>query len=181
MKNEIIVIKDNDYPAAKIIFEGKEYPAVVGKNGAIDLNQKKEGDWKTPVGSFKILGIYYRPDRIEKPDSSLPIFEITVDSIWVNEPTSKLYNQRAGKQDITGGVSHESLFREDHLYDIFLDLDYNRNPAKQGKGSAIFLHVARNEAEPSKTPTTGCIAISKRNLMGIITKLNREAVVTVTM
>lgn len=180
MKNEILIEKNTNYPSAKIIFDSLEYSAVIGKNGVTTVNEKVEGDWKTPLGSYKILAIYYRPDKVQKPVTDLPLKTIESDDIWVDDSASELYNQPAKINDIEPGVSHEKLFRDDHLYDIFLDLGYNREPAVPGKGSAIFFHVARNEVNPSETPTAGCIATDKKSLLNIITKINEDTLVTIT-
>jgi L,D-peptidoglycan transpeptidase YkuD (ErfK/YbiS/YcfS/YnhG family) len=166
-KMEIIVTSNQSYPSAFITFAGVTVPAVVGKNGVVPAGEKKEGDGKTPLGSFKVLGIYYRPDRVPRPETNLPIFEINKDDIWVDDSASPLYNQPSKINDVPAGTSFENLYLEDHLYDIFLDLDINRQPAISGKGSAIFLHCARNDENPAETPTAGCIAIPKKELEGL--------------
>jgi L,D-peptidoglycan transpeptidase YkuD (ErfK/YbiS/YcfS/YnhG family) len=163
----IIVIPNPKFPKAKLLIGAREIPAVVGKNGVVPAGEKKEGDGKTPLGSFKVLGIYYRPDRVPRPETNLPIFEINKDDIWVDDSASPLYNQPSKINDVPKGTSFENLYREDHLYDIFLDLDFNRQPAISGKGSAIFLHCARNDENPAETPTAGCIAIPKKELEGL--------------
>lgn len=175
----VIVKQDGDYPAAKIIFGDKEFKAVVGRNGVTSLEQKAEGDGKTPIGGFNVLAVYYRPDKIKKPKSVFPTFEITTDDMWVDESGHQLYNQPAHEIDVKGGVSHEELYREDHLYDVFLDLDYNRNPAVPGKGSAIFMHVARDEDNPSNTPTAGCIALKKEELLAMLEDMTLDSSVII--
>jgi L,D-peptidoglycan transpeptidase YkuD (ErfK/YbiS/YcfS/YnhG family) len=176
---DIIVEKDGVYPAAKVYFEQNTFDSVIGKEGITSNETKKEGDSKTPVGEFRILGLYYRPDKMAKPKSGLPTYEIVPDDIWVDESGSPLYNQPAKKTDISEGVSHEDLYRPDHLYDIFLDLDYNRSPAIPGKGSAIFLHVARDKKAPKNTPTAGCIALKKEDLLIIVENLTLESKVII--
>lgn len=179
MYDEIIITPNPVYPAAKLSFLDKEYQAVVGREGAVGAANKLEGDKKTPRGSFKVLSIYYRPDRLPKITAHIKLHPIKPDDIWVDDVLSDLYNQPTKINEIKNTVSYERLFRDDHLYDVFLELDYNRNPSVKGKGSAILLHVARNEAKPQDKPTLGCIAIAKNDLLDIIKNIDKNTVVTV--
>ena len=63
-------------------------------------------------------------------------------------------------------LNHEKLFKKENIYDIILVLNYNMNPVKKNKGSAIFIHVAKNNFKK----TEGCVAIKKINLIKIIKK-----------
>jgi L,D-peptidoglycan transpeptidase YkuD (ErfK/YbiS/YcfS/YnhG family) len=65
--------------------------------------------------------------------------------------------------------------REDHLYDIVLVLGYNDRPRVRGKGSAIFVHLARE----GLTPTAGCIAFSRRDLRALLAELRKDAEILV--
>jgi L,D-peptidoglycan transpeptidase YkuD (ErfK/YbiS/YcfS/YnhG family) len=60
--------------------------------------------------------------------------------------------------------SYEKLYRKDNIYDIIVVIDYNLNPIKKNKGSAIFIHIARKNYEPTK----GCIALKKSDLLFIL-------------
>lgn len=80
---------------------------------------------------------------------------------WCDDRTSPYYNQEVS---LPFAKSHEKLWREDHLYDLVIDTDYNRKPAIKGRGSAIFIHLAR----PNYTPTEGCIALKRRDLVRLI-------------
>lgn len=178
--SDILVKTNLNGSEAEVSFNGKTYNAVIGKNGAIPEEDKREGDWKTPVGGpYKILAIYFRPDKIFDLKSGINTIPIERDDIWVDEPESELYNQPAKLTPETEKLSHEKLWREDHLYDIFLDLDYNRQNPQKGRGSAIFMHVARDESEPKNTPTAGCIALKKEDLFEIVSGLDRESAVII--
>jgi L,D-peptidoglycan transpeptidase YkuD (ErfK/YbiS/YcfS/YnhG family) len=177
---EILITPNPEYPSALLSCEGFSCPAVVGKNGVVSAEEKTEGDGKTPLGTFRILGVYYRPDRLKKPKTMLPALEITKGDIWVDDPSSPLYNQPAKDAEVLAGTSHENLYREDYLYDIFLDLDFNRKPAVPGRGSAIFLHCSWDTNYPANNPTAGCVAIKKEDLLDLIPRIDNKARITVT-
>jgi L,D-peptidoglycan transpeptidase YkuD (ErfK/YbiS/YcfS/YnhG family) len=67
------------------------------------------------------------------------------------------------------------LHRADHLYDIVVVLDYNLRRRVKGRGSAIFLHLAR----PGLAPTAGCIALGRRDLRLLLARAGRRAAVVV--
>ncbi len=179
MENEIKVLKDGEYPRARVRFGDKEYPAVVGRGGVVDPRKKIEGDLKTPSGAYEILAAYYRPDRLGEVVSGLPLKEIYPNDVWVEDPSSDLYNQPAKEDDLPEGVDRGRLYREDHLYDVFLDLSYNRKNPISGKGSAIFFHLARDQENSEKTPTTGCIAVKRNDLLEIVSKINSQTTITI--
>jgi len=142
-----------------LFFNSKEYKCVVGKNGvSVD---KKEDDGATPAGCFPIRKIFYRSDKIQKPASPFETIELTKDDGWCDEISDSKYNQLV-KLPYEG--SHENLWRKDNLYDIIVVLGYNDNPPVSGKGSAIFIHIAR----PEFTPTAGCIALAFPDLIEIL-------------
>ena len=65
------------------------------------------------------------------------------------------------------GESGDRLQREDHLYDLIIEIDHNARPRVTGRGSAVFIHVAR----PNLTTTAGCVAMPKsrlRHLLGML-------------
>lgn len=163
---EIIVRPCPAYPAARVDWAGFSWPAVVGKNGV--SAGKREGDGKTPLGRFEVLGIYYRADRLSLPAAALTARAIEPDDAWCDDPAHPLYNQPVKANRLGGGVSYERLWRKDHLYDVLLDLGYNRSAPAAGQGSAVFMHVAANESDPPSAPTAGCIALPKTALLQII-------------
>ena len=142
----------------------------IGKRGI--GNKKREGDKITPIGKFKIKTILYRKDRISHFKCKINKLPIKSDMGWCDDPKSKKYNKLV-KIPFKG--SAEKLYRKDNTYDIILVLNYNLNPIRKGKGSAIFIHVARKNYKN----TLGCIAVSKRNLKKIIKKINKSTIVNI--
>ena len=137
----------------------------IGKKGS--TKNKKEGDKKTPIGTFKIENLYFRKDRLEKPSTLLKCIEIKKNMGWCDDPNSKHYNQLIyiSKKKI----KCEKLYRKDRKYDILIELDYNRKKIIPHKGSAIFLHLTNNFK-----PTAGCIAISENDMKILIKILNKK-------
>ena len=140
------------------IYNNYRIKCAVGKRGI--KKKLKEGDLITPTGRFNIKLILYREDRIKKLNTSLRKLAIKKDMGWCDDPDSNKYNKLI---TLPFKYSHERLFRKDRIYDIILVLNYNMNPIKKNKGSAIFIHVAKNNFKP----TQGCIALKKHELLKI--------------
>lgn len=176
--NTVHIYPDPTYPAARAEYNDKTYPAVVGKSGVVPADTKKEGDKATPNGEYVILGGFYRPDAIEKPVAQIELQPISSDDTWIDDQADPRYNSLAKAADASG-VSHEKLWRDDHLYNLVLDLNYNRTPAVPGKGSAIFVHVARDLDMPANTPTDGCIAFCQADLLEILRSLSQDGKINI--
>ena len=134
----------------------------VGKRG-VNL-KKKEGDFITPIGLYKIKYILYRKDRIKKIPSKLRKITIKRNMGWCDDPKSKQYNKLV---NLPFSYSCEQLFKKENIYDIILVLNYNMNPVKKDKGSAIFVHVAKKNYEK----TRGCVAVKKLDLLKILKEI----------
>lgn len=147
------------------MFSKKKYRCSIGRNGL--SKNKKEGDLKTPVGTFKFLKCYYRSDRLKKPITPLKCYEISKKLGWCDDVRSEMYNKII---KLPSKLSHEKLFRRDNLYDLLVVLSYNINPAKKNLGSAIFLHIAKKNYEP----TEGCIALKKRDIILLIKSISTK-------
>ena len=154
----------------KLTYGKYRVKCAIGKRGI--GNKKREGDKITPIGKFKIKTILYRKDRISHFKSKINKLSIRNNMGWCDDPKSKKYNKLI-KIPFKG--SAEKLYRKDNTYDIILVLNYNINPIRKGKGSAIFIHIARK----SYKSTLGCIAVSKRNLKKIIKKINKSTIVNI--
>ena len=178
-QTQVEVTPASSYPAATIAFAGESYAGVVGRNGVSD--DKREGDGTTPAGCFRILKVYYRPDRLAAPTTVLPTQALEPDDVWIDDPEHPRYNQPAKASDIGPDVSHEVMWRDDHRYDIVLDLDYNRSPVVPRRGSAIFLHVAYDQSNPASTPTAGCVALAQANLLEILARARADTEVCVRL
>ena len=136
----------------------------IGKKGI--NRKKKEGDKSTPKGKFTFGKVYYRPDRIEKPRTSLPLKIIKKNMGWCDDVNSKFYNKeiKTNKK-----IKHEKLFRKDNSYDCLVVINFNTKNIKRGKGSAIFLHLTKNYKK-----TAGCIAVKKNDLFVILNLINKK-------
>jgi L,D-peptidoglycan transpeptidase YkuD (ErfK/YbiS/YcfS/YnhG family) len=122
---------------------------------------KREGDGATPIGRYLALGAFWRGDRLARPRIGLPLSPITPDQGWCEVPADANYNRPVR---LPYPASAESMRREDQLYDVVLDLAWNRGPIRKGRGSAIFLHLARRDY----SPTQGCIALSRADLLKLL-------------
>lgn len=152
----------------------KSYRCSLGRSGV--SQHKKEGDGATPVGIFPIRAIYYRSDRVSLPSwqPGLPIFELSPNDAWSDDPSTATYNQHL---KLPASGSYENLYRYDHIYDIVLVVGYNDQPIIRGRGSAIFIHVAR----ANYAATHGCIALSKGDLLAILPYINKKTLVKITL
>ena len=142
----------------------------VGKRG-IGL-KKKEGDLITPIGQYKIKYILFRKDRIKKVQSKIRKIEIKKNMGWCDDSRSKEYNKLI---KLPFNYSHEKLYKKENIYDIILVLNYNMNPYKKKKGSAIFIHVASKSYKKTK----GCVAIKKKELLKIIKEIKKNTKVKI--
>lgn len=149
---------------ARIIIAGNIRKAAIGRSGTTTL--KKEGDGATPVGAFALREVIYRRDRMLRPRTPLPVRPLHVEDGWCEDPKDRNYNRRVRLP--YSGASVDRLTRADDLYDLVVVLGYNDRPRVKGRGSAIFMHLAR----PGYTPTAGCIALSRRDLL-LLLKLAR--------
>ncbi len=131
----------------------------LGRNGT--THNKTEGDGATPFGSFPIRWVYYRPDRIAPPQTELPVRMLTPDDGWCDAPQDSFYNRPV---KLPHPASCESLWRDDHLYDLIVVIGHNDSPVIPGKGSAIFVHLAKDEY----APTEGCVALTLDDLQEVI-------------
>ena len=131
----------------------------LGRTGI--LADKWEGDGGTPVGSFALRQVYYRPDRENCPITALPVSAITPQMGWCDEPTHADYNRLV---DLPHPASCETLWREDGIYDLLVVLGHNDQPVVPHRGSAIFLHLIR----PDYSPTQGCVALDRNDLLSLL-------------
>ena len=130
-----------------------KFRCCIGKKGStID---KKEGDKKTPKGTYEIENLYFRKDRIKRPKTSLKCVEIKGNMGWCDDVRSpKKYNKLI---KIDKKLKHEKLRRNDSKYDLLIPIKYNFKKPKIRRGSCIFIHLTKNY-----NPTAGCIALKKK-------------------
>ena len=153
-----------------VYFKDYKVKCAVGKRGI--TSKKIEGDKCTPRGKFKLNYILFRKDRVKIPKSQLKLVPIKRSFGWCDDIKSKNYNQF-----IKFPFNHkaEKLYRSDNIYDIIIVIDYNLKPIRKNKGSAIFLHVAKN----NYSPTLGCISVSKKNLKKLVSFVTKKSYITI--
>ena len=160
-----IIIKNK-----KLFFNHYKIKCVVGKRG---ISKKKiEGDFKTPKGSFKILNIFYRKDRVFNLKTNIPKSPIYKNMGWCDDPDSAKYNKLI---KFPFSYRAEKLYRSDNIYDIILILNYNIKPTIKNKGSAIFIHVAKKKFSSTK----GCVAVAKKELKILIKSITNKTKVKI--
>ena len=157
----MIIINKSGY----LIYKDLKFRCALGKAG---IQKKiKEGDNITPKGTYKILSIYYRYDRVKKIKCSIKKKKITKEIGWCDDSKSKYYNKMI---KLPSKLSHEILYRKDNIYDIVCVINYNINPTLKEKGSAIFLHVAKKKYQKTK----GCIALKKNHLIKLLSQIKKN-------
>ena len=157
----MIIINKSGY----LKYKHFKFKCALGKAGIGE--KKREGDNVTPTGTFKIVKIYYRSDRVKKISSKLRLIEITKNMGWCDDPNSKNYNKLI---NLPSKYSHEKLFKKNNIYNVIVVLNYNMKPIIKNKGSAIFIHIAKNNYQP----TQGCIALKKNDLLKLLSKISRN-------
>jgi L,D-peptidoglycan transpeptidase YkuD (ErfK/YbiS/YcfS/YnhG family) len=142
----MIIVKKSGY----LKYKNLKFRCAFGKNG---IKKKTiEGDKITPIGIFKITKIYYRHDRISNLKTLIK------------------------KIKMPNKFNYEKLYRNDHTYDLLAVLNYNTNPVIKNKGSAIFIHVAKNNYKP----TAGCVALKKSNLIKLLQTIKKNTKIKIS-
>lgn len=145
-------------------------PCALGPAGIV--RGKREGDGGTPRGRMALLRLHARPDR-PRPATALPVTAIRPDAGWCDDPAHRAYNRPV---PLPFAASHERMWREDALYDLVVELDWNRRPAaRPGRGSAIFMHAAR----PGFAATAGCVALRPADLRRLLRRVGPGTVLDV--
>jgi L,D-peptidoglycan transpeptidase YkuD (ErfK/YbiS/YcfS/YnhG family) len=157
----MIIVKKNGY----LKYKNFKFRCSIGKAGI--KTKIKEGDNITPEGTYKILSIYYRKDRVKKFKSSIKKIIIKKKMGWCDDIKSKSYNKQIR---LPSKLSHEILYRKDNMYDIVCVINYNTNPILKNKGSAIFLHIAKKNYQKTK----GCVALKKNHLIKLLSSIKKN-------
>jgi L,D-peptidoglycan transpeptidase YkuD (ErfK/YbiS/YcfS/YnhG family) len=135
----------------------------LGPAGVKPAEEKREGDGASPAGVWPIREVWYRPDRGPPPAAEIRVHALSERDGWCDDPADPAYNRHV---TLPYAASAERMWREDGLYDIVVVLGYNDDPPVPGKGSAIFLHVARTDY----SPTEGCVAVARADLEALLAK-----------
>ena len=142
-----------------------KFRCCVGKKGF--TKNKKEGDKRTPKGTFEIENLYFRKDRKQKPSTLLNCIAIKKNMGWCNDTSfPKKYNKLF---KIQKNIRHEKLKRKDYKYDFLIPIKYNFKKPIVGHGSCIFIHLTNDYK-----PTAGCIALKEKDFL-IMAKLIKKS------
>ena len=159
----------------------KVFGCQIGEGGLKIAKKKIEGDKTTPIGKWRLETIFYRPDKILRPKfkkkNILKINKITRNCGWCDDIRSNKYNSYIKINNFqTPILNYEKLWREDEAYDIIISISHNLKPTIKNKGSAIFIHVAKR----NYSPTLGCIAVSKKNIIDIVASITKKSYITIS-
>lgn len=148
-----------------LIFDDFKFKCCVGKNGI--TKNKKEGDKKTPQGTFKLGNLFFRKDRYPFINTKIKTIPIKKNMGWCDDIKSEKYNQLI---KVNKNIRHEKLFRKETNYDFLIPINYNVKKVKKGKGSAIFIHTTENYKK-----TLGCIAIQKKDMLILLRLIDKNS------
>lgn len=135
------------------------FPCSVGRSGRSFL--KREGDGASPRGDWRLRRLFYRADRLLPPCSGLKPLVLRGHDGWCETVGDRNYNRLVR---LPYAAAHETMQRQDQLYDLVVELSHNERPRVQGCGSAVFFHLRR----PDGGPTAGCIAVSRSDMLKIL-------------
>ena len=147
------------HPDGRFVFQGRVYRCALGRGGV--RADKQEGDGATPAALLPLRRVLYRADRLAIPPAAVPREALAPDDGWCDDPGHADYNRMVR---LPHAARHEELWRADALYDIVGVLGWNDAPTERGRGSAIFLHLAR----PDYAPTEGCVALALPDLLRVL-------------
>lgn len=145
-----------------LVADGQAIPVALGRGGI--LANKFEGDGGTPRGVFHPLRLWWRADRWPRPRTRLPVRRITPQDAWCEAPSDRHYNRAIR---LATGQSGDRLRRDDQLYDFIIEIDHNTRPRIARRGSAVFLHLARDNFGP----TAGCVAMRRAAMLRLLARI----------
>src|SRR6202051_4213503 len=148
-----------------LIADGQAVPVALGRGGI--KASKREGDGGTPKGTSRPRQLWWRADRHPRPRTFLAVRAIGPEDAWCEDPSSRHYNQPVRRGNTQGGGR---LVRDGHLYDLVVEIDHNASPRIKGRGSAVFLHLARDNFGP----TAGCVSMTKAAMLRLLQRLVPE-------
>ena len=142
-----------------LVHAGQRFRAALGRGGIVA--QKQEGDGGTPAGMLPLRRVLFRADRLGRPRTVVPVSLLAPEDGWCDEVGDAAYNRAVR---LPYPARHEALWRGDAAYDVIGVLGWNDAPVERGRGSAIFLHVARDDY----APTEGCVALARGDLVAVL-------------
>lgn len=148
------------------------YPCRIGKGGFVEGAKGREGDAKTPLGTYHLRFGLYRADRLPRLNSSLTFRPLRQDDGWCDDVNDPAYNRFIRLPYV---ASHEKLWRKDGAYDIILVMSHNDSPPEPGLGSAVFIHIA----QPDDRETLGCVALEPEVMQRVLGALEVGMVIEI--
>jgi L,D-peptidoglycan transpeptidase YkuD (ErfK/YbiS/YcfS/YnhG family) len=140
-------------------------PVALGRGGI--MADKREGDGGTPRGAFRPLRLWWRADRLARPRTRLPVRPIRAADAWSEDPRDRNYNRPVRRKP---GEAGDRLTRGDALYDLIVEIDHNTRPRIAGRGSAVFVHLAREGFKP----TAGCVGLKRGALLRVLERIGPQ-------
>ena len=140
-------------------------PVSLGRGGI--KADKREGDGGTPRGVFRLRRLWWRADRAPRPRTGLPVRPIRPDDAWSEDQSDRRYNQPFRRKPNEAG---DRLWRDDHLYDFIIEIDHNTRPRIGKRGSAVFVHLARD----GFLPTAGCVGLQRNRLLRLLERVGPQ-------
>ncbi|MEX1036290.1 MAG: L,D-transpeptidase family protein [Sneathiella sp.] len=165
-----IHVTQRDGSRGVLTFGDLKFDCALGKSGI--TADKREGDHASPAGRFALRRLLYRADKIATPETRLPLQEIDPQDGWCDDPDHDAYNRPVR---LPFAARHETLWREDDLYDLLVILGHNDDPIIKDAGSCIFMHVAREDYGP----TEGCVALDKGDLLALLAAIDGDTAIRI--
>jgi L,D-peptidoglycan transpeptidase YkuD (ErfK/YbiS/YcfS/YnhG family) len=159
----VIVISVHNRTRGYLVAGRSVFPCALGRGGVVAL--KREGDGGTPLAVLPLRRAFFRPDKGPRPATRLKARWMNRQDAWCDDQADRRYNRLIARPP---GLAEERLWRDDHLYDIVVELGWNDDPVRRGRGSAIFWHLPR----PGLTPTAGCIATPRAVFHKVLPRLS---------
>lgn len=156
----------------RLIMGDLAFDCTLGRSGVCASVDKVEGDGKTPIGTYPLRQLIYRADRAAAPATGLPVEVLTPDTGWCEDPADPEYNC---KVTLPHAGAVDRMTRDDYLYDYVVVIGYNDDPPVAGKGSAIFMHLARE----AFTPTAGCVGLRRDDLLAVLARATPDTRITI--
>ena len=141
----------------------------IGRNGMARPGAKREGDGRTPSGTFG-FGFFFGVDP--NPGVRFPYRRIHESDVWDDDPSSPRYNQWVDDRYANPGAGPEPMDVSAYDYGAVIGYNTARTP---GLGSAIFLHINIG------TPTAGCVTLPVGELLKVLRWLNPAASPQITI
>ncbi len=161
-----------DIQTATVNIGGQDRVFGFGREGVVAYDQGREGDAKTPLGDYPLRFGFYRADRLPRPKTALTMHALSPDDGWCDDPNHPAYNRWVKRPFAT---SHETLWRNEGVYDVVLVMGHNDSPPVSGFGSAVFIHIRR----PDHRPTLGCLALAPKDMLDLLKEVQCGSLIKV--